>query len=198
MKKLISIALLSATTLLGQGTFIFDQQSSTDETPHGYGYGPQLSTLLPLTGQSFTPTLAGIDFVRLKFDDGAVGDGQGATLYLNLRSGSIGGTILGSTVLVNMPDGFTGTQTFFFPGTVGLTPGTTYYLELAVQSAFNWHVDAGPYNYVGGEAFANGNPWPAADYWFREGILVPEPGPLLLALIGGALSLFTKRHRACA
>ncbi len=177
-----ALTLCIAISTLGQGTFQFDQESSTNQVPPGYG--SQLYGLQP-TGQSFTPSLSGINFVRLMFDDGADGDGHGASVYLNLRSQSLNGPILGATPLVNMPDGFHGAQDFFFPNTIAITPGTTYCFELVVPSAFNWLTDVGPFNYPGGTAFANGFAWAAADYWFREGsYTIPEPSGFMLALVG--------------
>jgi hypothetical protein len=187
MKICILIAWLAAgAQALAQGTFFYDQQSSTNETPLGYGAGPEIHNLLPYTGQSFTPGLPGIDFIRLKFADG----GGGATMYLNLRAGSISGTILGSTAPVAMPIGFNTTANFFFPQTIALSPGTTYYFDLVLVSAQNWHVDVEGFNYSGGEAFANGNPWPGGDYWFREGLYnIPEPSSLALLAVAGAIAL---------
>ncbi len=197
MRKLIcTAALCAAACASGQGTFIFDQQSSTDEGAPGYGSGPEIHSLLPYTGQSFTPGLAGIDFIRLKFDDGATGDGVGASIYLNLRSGSIAGTILGTTATVNMPNGFDSTATFFFPGRISLTPEATYYFELVLQSGVSWRVDVSSYSYSGGEAFANGSPWPGGDYWFREGLyVVPEPSASALGLLGAAMLAFVRRQQ---
>ncbi len=177
----------AAVSALGQGTFLFDQQSSADETtPSG---GTDIHLLLPHAGQSFTPAFSGIDFVRLMFDDGSPGDAQGATLYVNLRSQSITGPTLGTSTPVSMPDGFAGAANFVFPSTIPLNPGTQYYLEFVLTAGMTpWNTLSGSYNYPGGIAYANGNPYPGADYWFREGIFtVPEPAPVLLALVGAGV-----------
>jgi hypothetical protein len=101
----------------------------------------------------------------------------------------VSGTILSSTVPLSFADGFVGIGLFVFPSTVDLTPGTTYFVEPVVQSGDQWNINAGEYNYPGGSAFFGGLPVTASDYWFREGIVVPEPGTWALLLLGlGALA----------
>ena len=72
-----------------QGTFIFDQQSSTNESALG---GLWLIQNNQPFGQSFVPTLSSIGFVRLYIFPGgpAVPDG---TINVNLLSGSITGPV---------------------------------------------------------------------------------------------------------
>jgi hypothetical protein len=52
--------------LFGQGTMVFDQQSSTDEYIPSYGDGTVMLQIFSPWGQSFTPSLTGVDFIRLK------------------------------------------------------------------------------------------------------------------------------------
>jgi hypothetical protein len=166
-----------------QGPFVYDQQSSTDETPYPmitWGFIQQL----PPVGQSFTPIFSAVDFIRLKLYDNTAGNGVGATLFVNLRSGSITGSILSSTTPVGLPDGFGGTVNFLFSSGVALAAGTQYFLEPIVQSGDLWQIEGGgEMGYQGGTAFAHGNPV-ATDFWFREGIVVPEPSTLSLFAIG--------------
>ena len=113
----LAIAFASASAF-GQGTFIYDQQSA-DETTGG-GVGGLIQSFVSI-GQSFTPTLSSVGFIRLRMFDSISGNGIGATVHLNLRSGSISGSILSSTDPVFMPDGFgvgNGNRdypNFFFP-----------------------------------------------------------------------------------
>lgn len=190
-RNLFSIAIILTATACGhaQGTFIFDQQDSTNETGSPYGTGSTIQSVLPHTGQSFIPTLPGIDFIRLKFTDANPGDNLGATIFLNLRSTSITGPILGTTADVTMPNGFSGTTNFLFPTTIPLMPGTTYYFDLNLVSGGPWDIDIYSYYYPNGESFVGGQPHPGGNYWFREGIIaaVPEPSSVALLLLAGGL-----------
>src|SRR5262249_53060707 len=139
----------------GQITFIYDQQSGTSG-----GSGSLTVQQNQPIGQSFTPTLPSVGFIRLLFHDTNPGNGLGATVVINLRSNSISGPIFGSTEAVFMPDGFgpllrSSTNLFFYPP-VAVTPGTTYYFDVTVQSGDAWNVDLYHYGYMGGMAFVNG------------------------------------------
>jgi hypothetical protein len=145
-------------------------------------------------GQSFTPTLIGVGFIRLWVGDSAF-NGLGAVLYVNLRSDSITGPILRSTQPVFMPDGFLGRTNFIFANEVPVTPGTTYFFQPVVESGDTWQVIDDPnYNYAGGTAFGLGQAAPSFDLWFREGIIIPEPSTSALIMIGiGALGYVLRR-----
>jgi len=188
--------LLVARCTSAQGSFVYDQQSSTN--PASAGGGPIIQQIAPPYGQSFTPTLSSVAFLQLGLFDSNPGNGFGATVHVNLRTGSIGGPTLASTDPVFMPDGFgdvaPGVTNFFFSGNVTLTPGTTYYFQPVVESGDLWGISAGPYNYPGGSVFVGGQPASASDYWFREGIFVPEPPSALLFLAGAGVLVYV-RHR---
>ncbi len=186
--------LLAALCAPGQGTFLYDQQSSSNEGNYGYGTGPTYQSLVPSTGQSFTPNFSAIDFIRLDLSDGNITDGLGSTWFLNLRSDSITGPILGTTAPVGLPDTFIGTANFFFPSTVPLTPGTTYYFDVNSTDGGGWHMIFGQFSYPGGIAWARGQPNAQGDYWFREGIIVPEPSSVALLLLGGAALACLRRR----
>ena len=175
----------TALSALAQGTFLYDQQSSTDETPLPYGTGGSLQGSSPGAGQSFTPGLPAIDFVKFMLVDVNPTDGFGTTIYVNLRSSSIAGPIVSTTQPVTTPDGFHGPQTFLFPAGVQLTPTTQYFLEVVPQSGGPMNIFGTSYNYSGGEAFANGIARPGTDLWFREGTVVPEPTSGALVVLAG-------------
>jgi len=177
-----------------QGTFVYDQQSVPNDTTGGEG-APIIQANGPV-GQSFTPLLPGVGFVRLFLGDSSR-NGIGATILLNLRSDSMTGPILSSSQPVFMADGFAGLTNFFFPTEVPVSPGTTYIFELVVQSGDKWVVVDDPnFNYPGGTAFGQGLPALPFDLWFREGIIIPEPSSLVLALSGLAcFAVLIRRHQ---
>jgi hypothetical protein len=185
MKKLCGVILLYFTFLLivsGQSTvFVYDQQSSTEtSTIEGTYSTLNLGTL----GQTFTPSLSGVGFVRV------ILGGFGSPIYsqtftMTLRSGSPTGTVLATS----MPLTLFSTNlyaNFTFSNNVPVTPGNVYYFELPV--ARNWQLyESSGFNYSGGSSFAGGVVLNSSfDLWFREGILVPapEPGTLGLGLLG--------------
>ena len=171
---------------------MFDQQSSTNESPPFPGTGAVIQQVPQPWGQSFTPILSAIDFIRLKLSDNATNNGLGAVLRVNLRTDSVGGPILATTDPLALADGFAGTADFFFSASGPLTSNVFYYFEPIVVSGDLWKIDSGEYNYPGGSAWVNGLPGPGSDVWFREGI-VPEPSSVWLALIGGGAFAFVRR-----
>src|SRR6266403_1893617 len=97
MKKLQKLQQIFAFVPLiakAQGTFVFYQQSSDESNG---GSSANVSQTAQPTGQSFTPSLNGIGFVRLNLFDENRNNGLGATIYVNLRSNSITGPIIDST-----------------------------------------------------------------------------------------------------
>jgi len=135
------------------------------------------------TGQSFIPTLSSIGFAQFYFTDSA-NNGVGSTISINLWSGSIGtGTLLSTTTAVSMPNLFTGQSTFLFDTPVSVTPGTTYYLQPFIQSGDSFQLGVVGDNYPNGVAYVHGTPQ-AGDFWFGEGMVVPEPSILSLSVLG--------------
>jgi hypothetical protein len=189
---LIFVALVSG----AQGTFIYDQQSA-DESSGGGGFFA-IQSNQPI-GQSFAPTNSSIGFIRLELSDSIL-NGSGATVYVNLLSSSITGTILGKTESVFMPDGFgvssRGFANFFFSVPIALNPGTTYYFQPVVQSGdTSWAVLSYHYLYPGGTAFLNGLANSGNDLWFRDGLyIVPEPSSRSL-LIGSGVLFHVRRAK---
>jgi hypothetical protein len=191
--KFFTLSLLAPLLVSAQGTMVFDQQSS-DES-NGATAGNIIQDWQP-TGQSFTPSLAGVRFVELQLFDAVRNNGVGATIYVNLRSGSLTGAIVDSTAPVALPDNFglpltSGFVTFLFANTVPIQPGDTYFLEPVVQSGDSWAVAGGSFNYPGGDEYLRGTAFPS-DYWFREGVIVPEPSAIGLALVGAGVLLVRK------
>ncbi len=192
----MTLLLLAAVCADAQGTFLYDQQTSVNESFPGYGGGTRFSDLAPPTGQSFTPALSGIDFIRISISDNNPTDGLGSTWVLNLRSTSITGPILGTTALVNLPDGFSGYPTFIFPNTISLTPGTQYFFDVNSADGGAWGLIFASFNYSGGNGYTHGVPNLAGgNYWFREGLVVPEPSSVALFVLGGCSLLWFKNRK---
>ncbi|MFM2083106.1 MAG: hypothetical protein RL380_1797 [Verrucomicrobiota bacterium] len=176
--------------------YIYDQQSTTYEVQGAAGGGAVIQGNGPF-GQSFTPSLSAVGFIRLNLQDVFVNNNLGATLYVNLRANSITGAVLAASAPVFMPDGYIGFTNFIFASSVSVIPGTTYYFEPVVQSGDVWGANIGDYNYDGGKSYVQGMGLGGGDFWFREGIIVPapEPGTLWLGALGAGL-LFGIRQRA--
>ena len=183
----VVIVALSTICAFGQGTVIYDQQSSTEA--HFGEEGLDIQFYQPM-GQSFTPSLDGVGFIRLRLGRGSLD--QGATIFLNLRTESITGAVLAATSPVTLPVGFIGTADFMFASNIPVTPGTAYYFQPIIQSGGPFSVNAGVLLYPGGSAFLNGNPV-SEDLWFREGVIVPEPSTAALLLIGGSAVVYVRR-----
>jgi len=187
-------------SLHAQGTFVYDQQSSTESAPAESN--ARIPTDAPL-GQSFTPSLTAVGFIRLDLYDVVNNNGKGAIVYVNMRADSITGTILGSSSPVSLPDGFGvnggGFTSFLFQNAVVVTPGTIYYFDIATQTGsdtlgvrrFLLGTD-----YTGGTEFLSGQPG-GDDLWFREGIVVPEPSSISLLLLGSGAFFWIRKLRRC-
>jgi hypothetical protein len=185
--------LLLASPVFGQGTMIFDQSSASENAQGEFAIGIQPNQPI---GQSFTPSLDGVGFIRLYTGDSSF-NGVGATLYVNLRSDSMTGPIIGTTSAILLPDGFVGRTNFFFTTQVPVTPGVTYYFQPVVQSGDTWQIisDSGQnFSYAGGTAFYHGTASPFEDLWFREGIIVPEPSLSALLIFGGGAVVYVRRN----
>jgi PEP-CTERM motif len=198
------LMIISAMSVRGQG-LIYDQQSAYESAP-GSGENSVVLPTSGLSGQFFTPTLSSVGFVQCRLYDLNPGNSLGAILSISLWAGSLtAGTLLGSTDPVSVsdgfgfaePDNFNGFVTFSFSTPVSVTPGTTYYFEVALQSGSDEVALLGNYyNYAGGTAFYNGqlSPFTGYDLWFGEGIYaVPEPSPAWLILFGGGVLIYFRR-----
>ena len=135
-----------------------------------------------------------MDFVRLYVGDYIFPNGPGAQIYVNLLSGSITGSVMGTSSTIFMPGSFSGYTNFVFPGSVALTPGTTYYLEpVALSGNPNTQILAS-FAYPNGTLYSSGTAQ-NAQLWFREGIAVPEPSALAFALVALTAAVASKGRR---
>lgn len=202
--QILCLAILTSWTWTvdGQVIFLYDQQSVPSDYDTGESSFP-ITANQPI-GQSFTPALSSVGFVRLQMYDLSPSVEVGATVYINLWSGSLGGggVLLGSTAPIFLPSGFGhgGTSpiveetNFFFTVPIPVTPGRNYYLQPVVESGDDIAVSGNYFTYPGGSLFVQGAVQPNESLWFREGIVVPEPSVLWLALFGSGV-WFSLRNR---
>jgi hypothetical protein len=142
--------------------------------------------------QSFTPTLTSLTFVNLLTVDGS------ATVEVNICSGSISGTILGTSQATVIPFSIApSVSSFSFSTPVTLIAGELYVIEPFVVSGSTLVASMDTNNYLGGTQILAGVAQPNNDLWFQEGISTPEPGALLLLGTGliGLLATASFRRR---
>jgi len=187
-KFIIFAFLLLGCFARGQG-FLYDQQSIND----GEGAVGLMQANQPL-GQSFTPTLTSIGFVALFIDGGS----SEATIYVDLRSTSITGPILGSTTPAFFPNFYYANAhpTFYFPTAISVTPGVQYFFQPILQSGDTVSAFFSEGNYVGGSLIGDEGVIPNHDLWFQEGIVAaPEPSSSLLLLVGSGILFYARRRK---
>jgi hypothetical protein len=170
--------------------FIVDQ-SHTNFVPvyeSNIAYGPI---------QEFIPSLSSLNAVQL-FTRDLFLFGVGTTLSVNIRKDSVTGPIIGTSDSLNLPHGFRGVTQFAFPQMIPLIPGSIYAIEPLNLGGEMWStyengsLDSG---YPKGRMFFNGNEnyyGYDRDFWFVEGVLIPEPSTCAL----GALTLLLFSARA--
>ena len=150
---------------------IVDQQSVGDISA-----GWSIRFLSPI-GQSFTPTKASLDAVRLRVADSDTTHPFPATLVVRIRQTTIDGPIVGTSTSVLVPFGTDGTvpTQFDFPTAVPLTRGQLHVIEV-VQLAGNGNSAIGGLGgYTGGHAIIGGEVLSFEDLWFQEGSRVAPP-----------------------
>lgn len=190
----VSLTALATFRAHGQGTVIFDQQSSTGPVLEGLTFG--LGSDQPM-GQSFTPSLSTVGFFSLYLYSLAPPPvGGDAYVDVILHSGSITGPTIGTSESVLVPNGSVGAVSFIFDTPVSVTAGTQYFMQPVIVSGPNVVAAASStsYNYGGGTAIFQGAPYVTDDLWFQEGIIVPEPSTWALLLLGAGAFARLRRH----
>jgi hypothetical protein len=183
--KLTALVFLSGALLLrGQGTFVWDQQAT------GLTDGAPALTSQPM-GQPFTPTFSSIDVVAFYLSGGQ----SDSDIQVNLRSGSIIGTILGTSAPITIKSSDNGPFDFFFSSSIALSPGTQYFLQPEAISGSG--VALGQINapVPTGQEIVNGVTRNDFNFWFQEGVVsnVPEPSLAALLLIGSGVMYCRRR-----
>jgi hypothetical protein len=206
MQNLLAVMFIVASLQTHAQGFVYDQQSAAGPSnPYADDFF-NIQEDSPLT-QSFIPSLSTIGFVQFEFWDIPNNGSNGATVYVNLWAGSPNprfATLLGSTTPVYMPNGFVndglgfaGVTNFYFSTPITLTNGQTYYLQPVVQSGDNpWDIAILTNTYPNGQLYASGDfIQPSSDFWFREGVVVPEPTALALVALTCVLIVVCRRYR---
>lgn len=160
---------------------IFDQTNTT--FPLGSLF-QNISVFTPI-GQSFTPTLTSLNFVNVMTQES--GFTAPFTLEVNIFSGSISGTLIGTSQLTTItpPSIFATIVTpFTFSTPVTLVPGDLYVFDVVAISGDTLLGSTNTNNYPGGTQILSGIAQPDNDLWFQEGISVPEPGTIILLGVG--------------
>jgi hypothetical protein len=182
-------------------TLIADQQNTLQVTLAGF-------TTQQVIGQSFVPVLPSMNAVELLINDQSPGFGGPVDTFVNIRSGTIGGLILGASQTVAFPDlalpSLPQVTQFLFSAPIALVPGSTYWIEFVAPdtSQSNLGVFASAFNldaYPAGTAFADTFTPDLApvDLWFRQGTVavVPVPAALPMAVSGLMLMGACARRR---
>jgi hypothetical protein len=170
-----------------------------------YHYDAALATLMPQTGQEFTPLLNGLDFVDVHLLPQSTANT--GIFEIAIHQGNITAPLLGLSSQVSRSGGSAGNNTdFTFPSRVPLIPGETYVLEvLQIAGDSGWAVEVPAsavvngrtidMTYPGGRLIYGGVPQATEDMIFQEGIFVPEPGTSSLCLLGVLAFGCSKRRR---
>ena len=184
--------LLSALFLMASsaqaGVIVDQQNTSTNADFEALGTSPS-------AGQSFTPTLALIDFATFN-----LGVTAAATYRVDLYSGDgFGGAVLGSSSSQALPviAGFGGEQPveFDFSSQIAISPGSVFTLRLVDTSAPAslgiLSRDSSSNPYAGGVEYVFGFSIPGNDLVFSEGIhttATPEPSSFVTGFLGLGLT----------
>src|SRR5438094_5890589 len=186
---LVAVVWLSGGQLSAQVLVVDQASGDTNELI-------QVFTQIPdnRIAQSFTPSLSAVGFVQFsEFVPGMPGNDQ-VTFMVNLRAGAYDGPILGSTEPVVLFRGPIQIGTFYYPANIPVMPGQLYFFEPVLLSPGSMDIgDKATSTYSGGEPWVNGGPSGPGDFWFREGIVVPEPCPVCFTLLGIAVLICHQR-----
>lgn len=141
--------------------FYFDQVNTTGHNRHN------VSSEGPI-GQEFIPDLTALDVVEL------VLTGSTAIRFkVNIRWDTITGEIIGTSKVVDFPDGHHfGIVTFDFDR-VPMIPLQTHVIELVAETdgITNWQTQGSPAStYPRGRQILYGKPQERGDLWFRTGV----------------------------
>jgi hypothetical protein len=178
-----------------QGTLADQSLQFPPAGTHGFHAFESLATsLVPATGQEFTPSLQGVDFVDVNLFNPTVT--YTGTFAIAIHAGNMAAPVFGLSAQVVRSGGSAQSNTHFtFPTTLAVTAGDLYVFEvLQLAGDSGWTIEVPlsavvdgqtiDMNYPGGRLIYGGVPLDNQDMIFREGITVPEPGVTALCLLG--------------
>src|SRR5437867_1738311 len=134
-------------------------------------------------GQEFIPNLSSLDFVDL-YVDALIRSSQSSSLRVEIRSDVFDGPIIGvsSPLFYGPHSNFIGEAHFIFANPAPLIPGQRYVIRPNDDAFFDNIIGigvpvagTGP-SYDAGRWLYSGVDTTGRDAWFREGVIVPEPG----------------------
>jgi hypothetical protein len=173
----------------GTVTISFDQ-TCNDGAPgalYNLSFGP--------IGQEFKPALLQMDFADLWIGDMDTYSDD-ATLNVNVRENDFSGLVIGTSEQSIVSAGSSGPVRFWFSVPLILTPNSTYFLDVSLLSGTSWGIGGVGDQYPNGTAIFWGTSQ-EIDYWFAEGIVVPEPPSGSLLLVGIVMLVCIKFVRFC-
>ncbi len=183
--KFITIILLSGAILArGQGSIVWDQQAT------GFADAFFEFTNQPM-GQPFTPSFSSIGVAQFLLSSGI----DSSDIEVNLRSGSITGSILGTSLPTTIPGATSGTYALFFANPIQLTPGTQYFLQPFTVSGTGAGANLVNASGSSGGAIVSGATRNGFNFWFQEGIVVPEPSLAGFFAVSGSIAYWRRRKR---
>ena len=177
----LSLTLVAVPATVGHGAHIVDQEAAPAPIgAYSIDHGGDI-------GQSFTPTLSGLDFFVFNIEWSL---GPSNSYFVQIHDGlGAAGTVLGTSQTVALPVNLPPTNIEFdFNNTVTLIPGNLYTALVVPTNGgagdSNYLIHYGVDVYPGGVAFQV-SPVSDIDMIFQEGVsITPEPSTLALAAFG--------------
>ena len=178
---LLLVSCISCHNLTAQGELLDQTHAPLYNNNFVFFYTRDAEGVTHMLGQEFTPTLSSLDFVDLYVQVAVISTMSPFALRVEVRDDTINGPLLGTSFLSFSRTNFTGEVRLRFSDSVSLVPGQRYVLRPDVSGKADFiqfgvpRAEAGP-PYDGGRFLRDGIASPDLDLWFREGVVVPEPG----------------------
>src|SRR5437762_5681538 len=126
--EVVCCLLLSCTNSFTQGLLVDQASGTSTQIVSQANQIPNTQIV-----QSFTPSLSAVGYVQFQTFIPAASSGE--TVIINLRQNAYNGPIVSSTTPVLVLNKITQISTFYFSGTVPVTPNQVYYFEPELLSS---------------------------------------------------------------